>query len=294
MKRFLFTLFGLTLLVGQYNTGIVRAEACDVSSDSPSATVNVPVLPKAGEYNIWTRVQTPDASNTRFRLEINGNSCFVVFNDGPVQEWAWVTSSGNRSDARNVNYNFGSTTNNKIKIIGMDEGVKVDRILVLQDSCVPEGNGDNCRAGATTIATQATNQSIEQDPTGQVQGKVFVASLLTQSSKDVNKVQYFSDGKKVQESPGITPFDTTLVDNGIRTITTRIFWSDGTSEDVVSTVTVKNPLNTFSPLVRWLRLNQRLMMFVGFVSALISIFMLTLALAKIAQSRSKKRHAHGF
>ena len=284
------TLFSLTFVRGNS----VNAEACYTEGDQASASIQVPVLAKLGAYTVWTRMQTPDAGNIRLQLEINDNTCFIVFNDGPVNEWSWVKSSGTRLDAKDVTYNFTSTTDNKIDIIAIDDGVKVDRILVLQDSCVPEGTGDNCRAGATTLPIQASTASIEQDPSGPISGKVFVAKLLTQTSKDVSKVQYFANGKKIQESRQIAPLDTTLVDNGIHTITTRIFWADGTSEDIVNTVTIKNPLTTFSPLNRWIRLNKRLLLVAGFILAFISVFLLVLSMARIAQNRSRKRSAHGF
>lgn len=272
----------------------VSAEACVVNENTPSATINLPDLAGAGKYSIWSRIQTPNVANSRFLLEVNSEQCFIVFNAGPVNQWVWVNTYGSRSDTKNLTHDFIKMSGNSIKLIALDNGVKVDRLLILKDDCVPEGTGDNCRVGATTLPVQPQKQSIEQDPSGPIKGKVFVSSLLSETSKDVSKVEYYVDGKKVQVSSGITPFDTTLVDNGTRTITTRVYYDDGTTEDVINTVKIQNPLNTFSPLKRWLRLNQQLMWVIGSVSALVAVFILVYSIAKYTQRKSKNKRAHGF
>jgi len=273
--------------------GTARAAACEIE-DAPTAALEVPALPQPGSYVIWTRMKTPDAANIRYQLEVNGDTCFTVFHDGPVDQWTWVNVHGTRANPQTVSYNFANASGNRIKLIGMDENVKIDRLLVLSDGCIPEGTGDNCRAGATTIAAQPNVESIDQTPSDPVSGKVFVSSALTQSSKDVLRVEYYSDGKKVQESNGIAPFDTTLVDNGIHTITTRIFWTDGTSEDSINTITVKNPQTTFSPLMRWARLHQRILFIVGIILAAVSLTLLTLTILRSIQLRRRNKQFHGF
>jgi len=290
MKRLLLL---AVLMVILFPAGKVHAAACETVGE-PTANLDVPVLPKVGSYKIWTRMQTPDAANIRYQLEVNEASCFTVFHDGPVDEWTWVNVHGTRSEPQVVSFDFTNTNDNKVKLIGIDEGVKIDRLLLLQDDCVPEGTGDNCRAGATTVAAQTEAESVSQTPSDPVSGKVFVSATLTQSSKEVKKVQYYSDGKKVQESVGIVPFDTTLVDNGVHTITTRIFWADGTSEDSVNTITVKNPTTTFSPLKRWARLHSRLLVLVGVVLAAVSITLLALTIVRSIQLRQRSKRFHGF
>jgi len=290
MKRLLLL---AVLMLALLPVGTVHAAACE-TENTPTASLDIPVLPKTGEYKIWTRMQTPDAANIRYQLEVNGDSCFTVFNDGPVNEWAWINVYGTREDPKAVSYNFTNTNDNKLKLIGIDEGVKVDRLLILQDNCVPEGTGDNCRAGATTVAAQSGSNSIDQTPSAPVSGKVFVSATLTQSSKEVIKVQYFSDGKKIQESAGIVPFDTTLVDNGVHTITTRIFWADGTSEDSTNTITVKNPTTTFAPLSRWARLNKRPLFILGTILAIVSLTLLVVAVARSIEARRREKQRRGF
>ncbi len=122
----------------------VSAACAGLPSDKGVATTSVSVS-EAGTYRVWSRVQVPDTSNNSYYLEIGDTLCGVVVGDSGIaaNQWTWVDyRDGNSSNKISVNLSAGSHT---IRMVGREDGVKLDRIILTKDTaCVPTGTGDNC------------------------------------------------------------------------------------------------------------------------------------------------------
>lgn len=269
------------------------AAACEVG-DNGVAKFDIPTLPKSGLYTIWTRMQVPDATHTRYRLELNGESCYEIGSASlPAGQWAWVSYQKDNVNDK-VSYDFTNLSGNNARLIGLDASVKIDRLLLLQNGCVPAGTGDNCRTEATLVTTQDTTSSNDRTAPITVTGKIFLSPYVSQESSDIKKLAYFSDGRKVQESDGPAPLDTTLLTNGPHTITTRISGANGKSSDTVSYVTAANPETSLTPVTRWLRLNQHPLAIAGASFGAGSMMFLIFWSARSIQLERQRLKTHGF
>lgn len=106
-----------------------------------TSMVNVPI---AGQHTLWVRIMAPDQTNNSVGVGI-GSECPRIMGDNtsiPSNSWTWVNyADGNTSSVSQLNLPAGSQT---ITILGNEATVKIDKILLLNDNCVPIGFGDNC------------------------------------------------------------------------------------------------------------------------------------------------------
>jgi hypothetical protein len=108
-----------------------------------TATFSVSV-PAATSYSFWTHLYSPGEPNDALYVRVDDKDCHIVGNAKiPVNQFTWV------------NYQEGDTANkitltlgageHKIVLAGLDEGVAVDKVMLVADaSCVPTDTGENC------------------------------------------------------------------------------------------------------------------------------------------------------
>lgn len=239
-------------------------------------------------------MQIPNSAQTRYQLEVNGKSCYQIGSPSlPTNQWVWVSYQNDNLNDKVV-YDFENSAGNSVRLIGLDAGVKIDRLMFLQNGCLPEGMGDNCRNEATLITTQNTTTSNDKSSPVLVTGKIFLSPYVSQESPDIKKLIYFSDGRKVQESAGPKPLDTTLLTNGPHTITTRITGANGITSDTISYVNAANPETSLTPLTRWLRINQHPLAVAGASFGAASMLLLIIWSARSIQLERQRLKAHGF
>lgn len=129
------------------------AAACTAPGTDYGTVTNTVSVPTTTTYRIWLRMAAPSASVNTVMLEIDGNTCYTVGgSDVPV--YASGGSTYFTNDRTNwINHTSGSTVINQslssgshtFKLIGLSDGVVVDRlILTADDTCTPTGTGDNC------------------------------------------------------------------------------------------------------------------------------------------------------
>jgi hypothetical protein len=230
--------------------------ACQTDDNTYGAvTLNVPNLPLSGTYNIWTRLQVPDSTHNQYRLEVNKDTCFEVGGSSiSPGQWTWA-SFQNGDQNRKIAYDFTSTTGNSLKLIGTQNGVKIDRVLLVKNDCVPTGLGANCQSNS--VATVVASGAIEIPPPSQgpVGGIVVPSVTILQNITALSSVVYYVDDRSVPASGFL--LDTTLLTNGSHRVTMQITKIDGTVINEATTLEINNKQTAFSPLSRWARLNQR-------------------------------------
>lgn len=265
MKKIIFAFLMVSLLTT--NAPKAFAAACDNSANYGSVILSANI-PESGEYVLWTRMKVPDASNNTFQLEIAGNTCLQIGGGGiAAGQWNWVKKQSNNSDAK---YTFPSAGSFGIKLIGSKTGVEVDKILFLgsseicsDNSSTPTGTGDNCAtepvvqgggdAGGSTGGGTETPPVTETPASGAV-----TPEIVSSSTQPIEKVEYYVDNKLVQSNSNGSGLDTTLLNNGDHKLTTKVTYSDGTSKSITQDISVDNPENFMTPVIRWSRNNKPL------------------------------------
>lgn len=157
---------------------IVRSQAatgdCSTSNviGEASSTVSVP---ETAQYNVWARMKVPDTTNSNnlngVRIELSGASsqCFThtTTDNNAVSGWQWISSDAEYPSTKHIT-EIMDTGEYNIKLLGLREGVVVDRILLSKASedCTPSNSisgsvmpGDNCIVplpGVTVSSDPAT------------------------------------------------------------------------------------------------------------------------------------------
>ena len=163
MKKLLFLSF-LTIAGALFFLRVESANAQMSGCTTPptdTGTVTLSVTVQGGTYRVWSRMKAPDSSNNSFYLKID--NCAVLVGDSssiPASTWTWVDyKNGSTSNKIEATLSPGDHV---VTLIGNENGVGVDKILMTQDlSCVPTGtSGDNCPAEVTdTTAPVISNVS---------------------------------------------------------------------------------------------------------------------------------------
>lgn len=246
------------------------AAACSPSADYGSASYTIPTLPATGEYTIWSRINVPDTTNNSYFVEIAQGStktCYKIGDSSAItpNTWKWINYQ-NGSTTSAAKFTFTATTGYTMRLVGAEPNVKLDKVMFISDSCVPKdsGFGDDCGNSVTTSPNPSTptgssggTVTVPPPTEGPVRGKVNTSPTVAGNADQVAKVQYFSNGKELQSSNSAIPFDTTLLSNGKHEVEARVTLKDGSVVTEETTLDINNPQNIFSPVKRWIRINQR-------------------------------------
>jgi hypothetical protein len=186
-----------------------------------AVTVSSVSVPTTGTYHVWSRIKTADATNNSFLFQTD-NNCNINIGDSATiaaNTWTWVDfRDGNTATKADVSLSAGT---HPMEIAGREDNVLVDRILLISDTCVPTGTGDNC-----VIASDVTPPTVSLTaPTAgtTVSGSSVAVSANASDDTGVVGVQFKIDGNNLNpedvSSPYATTLDSTTVANGSHTLT---------------------------------------------------------------------------
>lgn len=186
--------------------------SCPAQDTSRGVVTSTFDVPNSGSYSVWARMSAQSATNDSFLLELDSTTCGIVMGDTavPTSGWKWV------------NYRNGSTTNkvtvsltsgtHTMKLIGREDGVKVDRVLFIPSasSCVPDdtSKGDNCMI---SVDTEPPKTSMTSPTAGQTIGGTFNLQATASDDTGVSKVEFYVGDTLVATdttSPYAHQFDT--------------------------------------------------------------------------------------
>jgi chitodextrinase len=227
-----------------FNKGNAVAACGSPSGSYGTDTLSISV-PSSGVYSIWVRMLSPSTGSNSVLLQVDGNNCYTVNDNGASNAWTWVNyDNGTSADVMSTTLSQGT---HSIEIIGNAAGVAVDRLEFLTDaSCAPSGVGDNCAPPSATAPTVAiTSPSQGATVSGTVPINVNAASAPGITQIGISKVVISVDGKVL--GTGTTgaysvAWDSTTVTNGSHTLTAVATDSQGQSTTATETVVVSNPV----------------------------------------------------
>lgn len=260
------------------------AAACANVSSFGSVTLNVPDLPNDNDQALWVRMQ--GNSGQRVLAEINGQTCIELAIPTNVSSDTWTWQTQQAGDEL-VPVSFSSRTNNTIKIIGLDDGVRIDRVLLTALDCVPQDYGNNCQTSVELQTSSDEDIIILTPPSETVQGKVTLSQTPYQQGDRLSSLTYTVNGRSVQTSSDARPLDTTLLENGEYTVYITTETNDGNHIKEMVAVDIQNPENALTPLIRWFKTNTASLKIIGIGLAV--ILLVGALVAVITRYRRQKR-----
>ncbi len=154
-----------------------------------------------GQFKIWVRMAKTTDNNDSILVDYdNGANCYKVGDNNALPK-TWNDNTSNWIDYHDATLANKNTVNlvpgnHTIKLIGIEPGVKVDRVLILaaNSTCKPSGVGDNC-ADAVNRPPQVTISSPSSG--ARVSGRaVVVSAKVTDADNNLQDVT-FKEGSNV-------------------------------------------------------------------------------------------------
>lgn len=208
------------------------AAACSAPATNMGTVTSTTNVATAGTYRIWTRIMSGTAAtDNSYDLEIDGANCYHVGNNNSMAagSWQWVDyQNGSTSTKINLALGAGSHT---IKMIGTEDGVKLDRIIMTTDTaCVPTGTGDNCVPAVDS--TNPTTSITSPAANARIKGTINVTANASDNSGTVSKVELYLDGGSTPiatdtSSPYSLSWNSALTTNGTHTLTVKAYDPSG-------------------------------------------------------------------
>jgi hypothetical protein len=181
----------------------------DSSRGTVTSTFNVAT---SGSYNVWVRMAAQSATNDSVILEVDSTTCNVIMGDisVPTTGWKWVNYR-NASTTNTVSVSL-SAGSHSLKLIGREDGVKVDRVLfVPQDAnCVPQ-DADKGNSCAGSFDTEVPKTAMTAPKTGDTISGTYTLQASASDDIAVSKVDFYAGTKLIGSDNTAT--------NGIYTLT---------------------------------------------------------------------------
>lgn len=176
-----------------FSASKAQAAACAAPSTDMGSVTSTVNITTAGTYRAWSRIMSGTAStDNSYMLEIDGNTCYTVGDLAgmPAGSWQWVDyQNGTTTSKINVSLTAGNHT---IKMIGREDGVKLDRVIFATDtSCTPVNDGSNCVTVPDTTNPTASISSPAAN--SKHRGTISVTASVSDNSGTVSKVELYAD-----------------------------------------------------------------------------------------------------
>jgi hypothetical protein len=251
----------LAVTVGLKMSPTAKAQTSCPPQDSSRGTVTSTFnVAASGTYNVWVRMSAQSATNDSVILEVDSTTCNVIMGDIsiPTTGWKWVNYR-NASTTNTVSVSL-SAGSHSLKLIGREDGVKVDRVLfVPQDAnCVPQ-DADKGNSCAGSFDTEAPKTAITAPKTGDTIGGTYTLQASASDDIAVSKVDFYA-GTKLIGTDTTAPYSLSInttngsYPNGSYEFTSVAFdTSSPTPKQTRSTVVTANvynePADTTKPTV---------------------------------------------
>jgi hypothetical protein len=295
MKRF-GGLISITLILLQFGflplTPRVEAAGCSNVSSFGAVRLYLPDVPTDVNYGLWVRMQASEPE-AKVMIEVNQTNCFeITASNFTAGQWYWQSY---QVDGAMQPLKFNDVSGNTLRIIGIQAGVKVDKILLAEPSCIPQEFGTNCKNSVEAIGLPNQEVTVLLPPSDEpISGKVSLSVTPQKYGSQLQRLKYVVSSRTVQASDKNVPFDTTLVTNGKHTVLIETTLKDGSIINESTVIEINNPENALSPVIRWIRLNSRPISLTGLSIAGIIVMLLVIGGLRGWYLKRRQLHFHGF
>lgn len=291
-KRGILVLLSLVTCGLLWTPGNAQAAACSNVSSYGAVNLTVPELPNDDSRLLWVRLQAT-GSDAVLLAEINKDQCLEIkAQDVEPNQWVWIArQEGNVS----APISFPARQGNTLRLIGITDGLKVDRVLLTEESCVPADFGNNCKDAVALGQELPENVTVLAAPSdGVVSGKVTLSPTPGRYQDQLVRVEYIVAGKTIQSAGTPEAFDTSLIKNGTHTVLIDTKLTDGSIIHESVVVEVRNAENIFTPVVRWMRLNTSLLRLAGIIIGGAALLFVIIMVLRGWWKHNRERVFHGF
>ncbi len=206
-----------------------------------TSSVNAAV---SGEYTLWVRMRAADATNNAVKAEIASATFKVGDNGIYTTGWTWVNY--NNANTSSLNKVLLTAGNHNVTLTGIEPGVLVDKVMILNTDCRPARDGSNCDNKSPSVSISSPTNGQEYDENGNI---VIVANA-SDSDGTVSKVEFYEGENKLGETSS-TPYQYTWqnVPAGSYNISARAYDDFGasTTSSLVSVIVNVTPPPTPDP-----------------------------------------------
>jgi hypothetical protein len=296
MKR-LGGIIGVGLMLVQMlialSPAIVRAENCADTSSYGAARIFLPEVSTRKQYALWVRMQSAQPTATVSLFHEPGDYCYEVTGATPTpNQWFWQPYQLNSATEL---ITFSEDMGNSLLVIGTQDGIKVDKVLLTEPNCVPQDFGNNCKSGIEAISFNQSEVNVLAPPSsGSLSGTVSLSVTPTIVQNSLKELRYVVDGRVLQRFDHVESFDTTLVENGKHTVYIEIDLVGGTRIRESAVIDVENAETFISPLTRWVRLNGSVIRLAGMVTAGTFATLIVYSWFRSWVLNRRRLHNHGF
>ena len=227
------------------NVGASASGGCpapDIRSGIDTMTVTVPA---DGTYQLWSRVNPQDSSDTSYALQVDGGCPINIGGASmPAGQWTWANyENGDPNSSVSVPLTAGTHT---LELIGVSSGLAVDSVMFVADpTCVPVDFGDNCAPSGLGSPDQTAPTTAMTAPNDgdTVSGTVPLTATAADDTA-IARVSFLVDGSVVgftTSDPYIFSWNSTTVPDGPHTVQSRAYDTSGNSTDSAPvTITTMN------------------------------------------------------
>lgn len=248
--QILFILAAVVLILALTTKRAEAACSVDTSRGVVTQTFSVP-SGQEGSFKFWARMGSTSAGNDSFYIEIDGGTCVLIGGTNvPISGWKWVDYKDGNENNKTTGVQLAAG-NHTIKMIGAEDGVKLDKILLVRsDTCVPTDMAGNPCLPDTTPPTVSVST-----PTGSLSGTAAKITATASDNDAVATVQFYIDGNKLDPADNQSPYeyllDTTKFTNGTHKIAARATDGAGNYKDSSEvTVNISNVIpDTTKPTI---------------------------------------------
>ncbi len=271
--------------------GKANSAACANVSSYGTVRLSLPELPRKGKYALWVRTQSA-FRQSRILLEVNKENCLTLESlDAPANQWFWLTQKDSQGVI--IPVNIDNISGNVITLIGIDDAIKVDKVVLTELDCMPQDFGDNCN-NIEAMPPDTTSITQLEPYQGIVSGSIKVSKTPDINRGLLQEVRYSTNGRVFQRSEEGAWLDTTLIENGKHTVFIDILLKDGQSIRESIILDVKNPVNAITPVIRWVRISSSSIKFVFILIATIVAIVGMLYLLRSSYKKRRELEFRGF
>lgn len=197
--------------------------------------------PISNSYTLWVRMRAADATNNAVQVTIGNKTFRVGDNSIATQGWTWIKyHDGNVANTNTVLLNAGL---HSVIVSGVESGVLIDQIMLINTDCTPIKDGSNCMNNPpeVTLGLPASG-SVFTAP-----AKVQLQAQASDSDGSIVKVEFY-EGTTLLAEDSTAPYEFSWnsVNSGSYNIIAKAYDNSGAvSNSPLVGIVVNNP--TFDP-----------------------------------------------
>lgn len=238
------------------NNGGVEATSatsinCDWSQSDSYGVIEYDLLdqPDLTGKNIWVRSRSNIKSSYNLGIIVKDDCQELSVTDQQSGKWQWhsLKSAGQNYTTKGT---FGAGS---IKLVGLEAGVQVDKVMIADSDCAPEGEGSNCDSQQRELVIDYRGYTKLDSKKSYIGGVATISQTPDSNKNNIRLLRYIVDGNILQSSDSVRGLDTALLPDGKNVVYIETVLKDGKVIREYIEINTYNPSTIIRPLAIWFR-----------------------------------------